>query len=102
MGTNVNPADLMTKPFAETENGAIDKLMGHQFVENDQVKPKDETYLTLDENSTTLDKCFEPQARGATSKRRAGWCWDRQYRSMAVESFVEDFIAEIVQQSSDT
>ena len=85
VGTNVNPADLMTEPLPRPKSEQLMKLMVYQFVENGQVKPKTESNVVSAETSRTLNKCVEAQARGATSERRAGWCGDRQYNTRAVE-----------------
>ena len=36
IGTNVNPADLMTKPLTKQKNEELMSIMGYKFLENDK------------------------------------------------------------------
>ena len=68
LGANVNFIDLRTKPLPRPKFEQFMMLMECQLMENDQVKTNNETHSVRDEINQTLDKCVEPQARGATCK----------------------------------
>ena len=60
MGYEREPANHMTKLMPRPEIEQMMKLMGHQFVENDKVKPENGICSVFDENTQMLDKCVCP------------------------------------------